>query len=417
VAAMLLLAVGAWMQQVLQRPAAPTTLTVPTAQVQRGVLQKTLRIAGSVTARQSAAIRAPRLTGPDSRGPMTLMELAEPGSILKAGDIVAQFERRQGQDHVDDVKSTVVQRQSDVDKRRAELMIAEETTRQAVRTARGEAEKAQLDLRTAEVRSDIEAELLRLAVLETEANWKQLQEELELQQRANQAEMRGQKLDVAMEENHLNSHIADLEQMTITAPVPGLVVMETNFRNGQFNQVETGDQVYPQTLFMRVVDISEMVVSGVVNQADIQGIRIGQDSSVRLDAYPDLVLPGEVSAIGALASAGGGAGGRNSSRGGRQEWVRGVEIQITIQGQDERLIPDLSASADIILSEQPDQLLVPRSAIRERADGAPVVHVREGGQFRQREVEIGDRNATHAVVLAGLSENEVVALTHIPAGS
>jgi multidrug resistance efflux pump len=83
-----------------------------------------------------------------------------------------------------------------------------------------------------------------------EATWKQLEEELELQQKASQAELRGLKLEVATQQNHLGRHVRDVEQMTVTTPVPGLVVMETNFRGGQFSQVETGDQVYPQTLFM-----------------------------------------------------------------------------------------------------------------------------------------------------------------------
>jgi multidrug efflux pump subunit AcrA (membrane-fusion protein) len=137
---------------------------------------------------------------------------------------------------------------------------------------------------------------------------------------------------------------------------------------------------------------------------------------VRLDAYPDLVLPGEVTAIGALASAGGG-GGRSFSRGGREEWVRGVEIQIAIREHDERIIPDLSASADILLSEQPDQLIIPRGAIQQRGDGTSVVQVRQGERFLPREVQLGAMNATHAVVLEGLSESEVIALEEVPAGS
>jgi multidrug efflux pump subunit AcrA (membrane-fusion protein) len=97
--------------------------------------------------------------------------------------------------------------------------------------------------------------------------------------------------------------------------------------------------------------------------------------------------------------------------------VRGIEVQIAIKAGDERLIPDLSVSADILLSEQPDQLIIPREAIRKHNDGSVVVQVREGERFRPREVQLGDMNATHAVVLAGLSESDVIALDDIPTGS
>jgi multidrug efflux pump subunit AcrA (membrane-fusion protein) len=418
VAAVVLLALGLWTfrHPILERPAPPAR-SVRTVPVQRGTLEKTLRIAGTVTAKQYAAIRAPRITGPESRGALTLMYLAPPGSMVKVGDVVAEFERRQGQDHIDDVKSQVVQKQSDVEKRRAELMIAEETARQLLRTAKGEYDKAQLDLRTAEVRSSIEAELLKLAVQQTQATWKQLEEQLQLQQRANQAELSALQLGVSKEKNHLGRHVRDLEHMTVATPIPGLVVMETTFRNGQFSQVETGDQVWPQTLFMQVVDVSEMTIAGMANQSDVQSIRIGQPAEIRLDAYPDLVLPGEVTAIGALASPGGGSGGRRFSRGTREDWVRGLEIQIAIKKLDDRLIPDLSASADILLSEQPDQLIIPREAIRQRDDGANVVQVQQGEHFQPREVQLGAMNATHAVVLGGLSENDIVAIDQVPTGS
>ncbi len=406
---------GTWIfRQQMEEPAAgPVVRTVP---VQRGSLDQTLRVAGTVTAKDYAAIRAPRITGPDSRGPLTLMYLAPPGSMVKAGDVVAEFERRQGQDHVDDVRSQVAQKESDVDKRRAELMITEETTRQALRTAKGEYDKAKLDLKTAVVRSSIEAELLKLAVTQAEATWKQLQEELQLQQRSDEAELRSLELDVAKEKNHLNRHVRDLEHMTVTAPIPGLVVMQTNFRNGQFSQVESGDQVWPRTLFMQVVDVSQMMVTASANQADIQPLRIGQQAKVRLDAYPDMVLTGKVVAIGALASTGG-SGGRRFSRGAREDWVRGVDIQIALNQQDERIIPDLSASADILVSEQPDQLIIPRQAIRHHQDGSTVVQVRSGEHFQPRKVELGAMNDTQAVVVNGLSEKEVVAIDDLPTGS
>ena len=408
--------VGLWQAK---RELAPPSVAkvVRTAEVQRGILEKSLRVAGTIAARQSVAIVTPRLTGPETRGPLTLMKLADPGSKVKAGTVVALFESRQAEDHVGDVRSQVVQKQSDVEKRRAEIMISEETTRQLLRTAAGAYEKAKLDVLTAEVRSSIEAEILKLSVMETEAAWKQLKEEVELQQRADKAELTGLALGVHKDENHLGRHVRDLDKMTIKTPVPGLVVMESTFRGGQFDQVQAGDQVYPGTLFMQVVDTSEMIVSGVANQADIQAVHIGQKADVRLDAYPETVFPGEVTAIGALASAGSGSGGRRFGRGTREDWVRGVEVQIDIKAQDERILPDLSVSADIQISEKPDQLIIPRSAVKVLEDGSKIVQVRQGESFRPREVELGDMNETHAVVLAGLSENEVIAVEDVPTGT
>lgn len=401
-------------QQALRRPTTAAN-TIRTAAVRRGDFERKLRVGGTVIAKDYAAIRTPEMRGPRDagRGAMTLMTLARPGSIVKVGDVVAQFELRAAQDHLDDVKSTVVQKKSDVDKRRAEIMVLEETTRQSERTARGEYDKAQLDLRTAEVRSEIEASLLKLALLEKEATWKQLQQQVQLQQKSDEAQIRSLELDVAKEENHLGRHQRDLERMTIKAPVPGLVVMESMFRGGgQFDQVQAGDQVFPGTLFMQVVDLSQMLVNASTNQVEVQSVRIGQKVQVQLDAYPNLVLEGRIAGIGALAAAG---GGRGFWRGSRDAWVRNIEVQILIDTHDERVIPDLSASADILLSHEPDQLLIPRAAIRgEAEDQSAVVYVKQGQQFSKRQVQLGEVSATQAVVLEGLSEGDVVALQDIP---
>jgi multidrug resistance efflux pump len=264
-------------------------------------------------------------------------------------------------------------------------------------------------LRTATVRSDIEAQILRLAAQEADASWKQLQEEFELMKRANEMELRVAELALAMEENHLGRHLHDFEQMTIRAPISGLVVLMSQFNNGQFTQVAAGDQVNPGNLFMQIVDLSEMVLTASVNQADTQLVELGQKVTVVVDAYPDLKLEGKIAGVGALAISGGGSSG-NWSRGTRPDWMRSVEVRIAISSDDPRILPDLTAAADIVLSEWPGQLIVPRSAIRHNENGEALVQVRDASGFITRKVEIGALTDTQASITAGLSEGEAVAV-------
>jgi multidrug resistance efflux pump len=349
--------------------------------------------------------------GSEGRRQQTLMMLAEAGSTVGPGTVVAEFENRWLEDHIDDRRSMLTQSQSAVEKRRAEIMITEETAAQNLRVAEAELNKARLDLRTVEVRSEIEAEKLELAVEEAEATLKQLGQEVELQKTANAAELRSLELESEKNRLHVERHNRDLERLKTQTPVGGLVVMESMYRGGgQFEQAQVGDQVNPGTFFMRVVDLSKMVVSGIVNQVDSQQVRLGQKVEVRLDAYPDLVLPGRVSSISAMASS---TGGGSRWRASRDQYVKGIGVEISIQAEDPRVIPDLSASADIVIDEQESRLLVPTTAVHEK-DGKSVVFVRQDEKFVEREVEIGPRNETHAVVSAGLTAGEEVALREVP---
>ena len=405
----------AWNASQSGSAAAPgsTTAAVPTAQATIGTFENTLRVGGTIGAKRFGAIRTPRLRGPRDAGRsgLTLMNMAEGGTVVKVGDVVSEFEIRWLFDHVDDRQSEVVQAQSNVEKRRAEIMIERETLRQTLKAAEAEREKAKLDLRTAEVRSEIEAAILELAVRETAASAAQLIEETEIKAVSHSADLRSMEMLVEKDRYHLERHERDLERLKLKTPVGGLVVIETIYRgNAQFGQVQSGDIVNPGTFFMRVVDLSQMALLGSVNQVDVQSVHMGQKCEVRLDAYPDLVLSGHVSSMGALATS---AGGSRYRRGASGSFVKVVSIEIAIDEPDERVIPDLSGSADIIFERQENALLVPRSAIQ-KSDDDTTVFIRAGDQFVERPVKLGKMSGTMAIVVEGLSEGDEVALQRPP---
>ena len=161
-----------------------------------------------------------------------------------------------------------------------------------------------------------------------------------------------------------------------------------------------------------MVDLSDMIVTASVNQADVQLIRIGQTAEVRLDAYPDVVLEGRITSIGAIA----GQGGSRSrfSRGGSGLYMKTVSVQIDIDTSDERVIPDLSASADILLDSHEADVIVPRAAVKTAADGSSVVYVKRGDGFEPRQVELGDRSEIQVVVEDGVGAGEEVLLGDPP---
>jgi len=77
-------------------------------------------------------------------------------------------------------------------------------------------------------------------------------------------------------------------------------------------------------------------------------------------------------------------------RGGWGVWVKSIPVEIVFETTDERIIPDLAA-------------------VRESA-GDTEVAVRNGADWDRRSVELGERNAIEAIVLAGIEPGEEVAL-------
>jgi HlyD family secretion protein len=372
-------------------------VAIRTAKAVVAPLAVTLRVSGPTAARNFANITAPLLRGPESRGSLVLLEVAPPGSFVKKGQVVARIDAQSAQDHIDDVRDLVAAAESDVSKREAEQKVEWEDMQQTLRVAKSEFEKAGLDFSAAEVRTDVERELLKLSLEESEARNKQQQRDVAFRKTAQEAKLKILGITLERQRRHLQRHLTDLERFTMRTPMDGLIVMATVFRGGQMQQVQQGDQVFPGQQVLKVVDTSDMQVEGSVSQADSGDLRVSQYATIGFDAFKDVRLKGRVHSIGALAVSGG-----------RQNYyVRNVPVRIAIEGSDPRLIPDLSAHCDVVLETIPDQLQIPLAAVITE-NGKTWVELKRADKFERREVKLGKRSNLNVAVLSGLQAGDEV---------
>jgi HlyD family secretion protein len=319
-----------------------TTDLVPTVRVAAGPSERLVRISGQTSARRSATIMVPVFRGPDSGRDLTLMNTAKPGSFVHKGDMVAELDPQNLRDHIDDMNDTVQQAENDIDKKKAEQAVEWETLQQSLRVARAERDKTRLDLQAAEVKTEIERELLKLAADEAQAADTQLQADVARKRAADRSEIRILEITAQRHKIHRGNHLRDLAKFKMRTPMDGLVVMMQTWRGGEMTQIQEGDQVHPGQPFMKIVDTSSMQLEALVSQADSSEFRVGQEASIGLDAFPSLTFRGKILAIGALAVKG--------------IWdtyyIRNIPVRIAIEGRDPRLIPDLSAWAHVRTDRQ-----------------------------------------------------------------
>ncbi len=361
-----------------------------------------------VGAKSFAPIVAPRMMGRGGEGgQMILLKLAPAGSRVKKGEVIAEFDRQFQLTHVDDHEAQVVQAEADISKRKAELAILRQASVQALRVSKAEMEKAQLDLKTAEVRSAIDAEKLKLAVEETTARYQQQAAEAPLMEQSHAAEIRSLEYKRDEQKIGLRRSERNAERLLVRAPMDGVAVMQTTFRGNQPGTVQEGDQVFPGSFFMQVIDPSAMILNAAVNQTQSQELRLGQRAEIRLDAFADQAWPGRLISLGAMAGGSSYGGGRGGSR---ALFVKQIPVRFSIEGRDTRIIPDLSGSATVLVSSEKDALIAPREALEEQ-NGKTYVRVRRPqGGWERRTVELGLANATHVVVRSGLQAGDEVAL-------
>ncbi len=404
----LLLAAGAvvvGLRFVRRTPVTPVA-TVPTATVRSGTLEKTIRLTGSTVAEHGVVLRAPYLRGSRSRGgardfQLDLTKLAAPGSKVAEGEVVAVFDSVNMRNRLDDEKADRVDLEGRLKRLLADQLAERTAHDQKILTARAKILTAQLDLKTAPVRPAIDAQIFGLALEEAQATYKALTGETKYYEAQQAAERRSLELELERARVEEGRAQANIDRLTVHAPIAGLVVSQEIYRGGQYGQVRDGDQLRPGQPYVRIVDVRSMIVEAVANQADVTQLRIGEPVHVGFDAYPDLRLSGKVRAISAVAR----------TEGWRPNYVAEVPLTIEIADTDPKVIPSLSASADIVLATAGDAAILPKEAVfYEGESEEPFAWVRTASGWERRALAVALENHVAVAVRSGVREGEVVAL-------
>jgi len=294
-----------------------------------------MRLKGMTAAVEARSIQAPLLAG-QQVGTLTITRMTASGTRVKQGDLLVEFDRQaQLRDIVDK------QAQSDDENEK----VIEEQAKEAAARAKDETEikqaedslaKAKLEMEKVELLSRIDAEKAQEDLDEAQATLTQLKETFDLKRKAAQASIRILEIQRGRTRETMVHAQANSALMQVHAPIDGIVVLNTIWKEGNMGEVQEGDQVRPGVPFMQVVDPTVMEVHVPVNQEDLLGLRLGQKALVHLDAYSDMVFDGQLESIDPM-----GAPGDFSSK------LRHFSATFSIKGHDPRLMPDLSAAVEV----------------------------------------------------------------------
>ncbi len=302
--------------------------------------ERILRLKGTTEAVESRAILAPLISG-QQVGALTIVHLTAAGTRVKEGDVLVEFDRQsQMKDYVD--KQADYQKLAD--------QVAEEQAKEIAATAKDETElkqaehnlgKAGLEIQKTEIISRIDAEKDQENLDEAKATYDQLREAFDLKRKAAQAAIRILEIQRDRTQQTMMHARANADLMQVHSPLDGVVVLNTIWKQGTMGEVQEGDQVRPGVTFMQVVNPSVMQVRVLANQQDFPALRIGETVKVRLDAYPELVFHGKLDQMAPIAQ-----GSDFSNK------LRTFTVIFSLQGNDPKLMPDLSAAVDVDVSER-----------------------------------------------------------------
>ena len=174
------------------------------------------------------------------------------------------------------------------------------------------------------------------------------------------ASVRAAQAQVAQQQAQLRSNQANLGRTSIIAPIDG-VVIDRQIEPGQ--TVASGLNV--AVLFTLAQDLSRVQALINVDEADIGSVKVGQPVRFTVDAYPNDTFTGAVTRIRMLPTA--------------ESNVVAYTVEAEAANPGERLLPGMTANAEIILSQQRNVLRVPNSALRFTPAGMTAQSGRQSG--------------------------------------
>jgi len=352
-----------------------TAPDIPMAGVRSGEFIISQNIAGQVDAKQAYVVSTPRIRS------LQITWLAPEGSMVSEGDPVVRFDASK--------------QQADLDDRRSKLKIADATLHRA--NQEYTIQEKQLELNLQNARRNYDEKKHEAPRAAEEAKMELDLAELNFQAKLDQIKSDVQKaeLEVQRAKQQSDQSQRELDQLTMLAPIPGMVVHLEIWKGGSMSKVQEGDSPWPGQGLVNLPDLSEMIVKATVSEVDAAKVDTGQQVIVTLDAFPDIRYTGVVSRKGTLA--------HRKEPGSK---INVFDVDVDIIDKDDNLKPGMSASAKIIIGRFDGVISVPLEAVFER-EGQTVVYMHNK---KKRDVEVGRRNDMEIEIISGLDGDERICM-------
>jgi RND family efflux transporter MFP subunit len=174
----------------------------------------------------------------------------------------------------------------------------------------------------------------------------------------------------------------------VTAPISGTITNLT-YAEGMSLSASSDSSQRVAVIVSEGTPLSSFNVSEI----DVSKVRPGQKATIKLDSLADKTFTGKVITVDKIGATTSG--------------VTSYPVIIKFDSGASEILPNMSATANIILEVKDNVLLVPSSAVQKQND-QNVVQVMKGKQQQVVNVEVGLISDTQIEIISGLSEGDEV---------
>ncbi len=383
-----------------------------------------------------SAVNVDVTCGVESNAGVTILTIVPEGTEVKKGDLLIEFDASTFLETVNKQQIAALNSQAKVAQSEADLETAkleleeyiEGKYVESLKTIESKILQAEETLRTSEdtlkfssnllargytTESQVEADEFLFKQAKTTLSIAELEHEnLEKYTKKKMVNQLQAKIDAAIAKLETDKKSRDLdrerlkhlefqlEKCKVYAPQDGQVVYAPPRWGDETEIIREGKKVYERQQIIKLPDPTKMQVKGLVNEANIRLVKVGDPATIELEAFPNQVLLGSVKIVNDYPE----PTGWNAT-----SMSREYQTTVTILEPPHGIKPGLTAKVKIVVDVIRDALTLPSQAVFEHG-GKMYCVVYDQGNWDKKEIETGATNEKQVVIRSGLAEGDSVVL-------
>jgi hypothetical protein len=356
-------------------------------EVNKGKFEITILTTGELIAENSVDIKGPAFSqGRDIHSTnIKITDLVPEGTEVNEGDYVATLDRTELENSLKDARERLTSLQTQLEVLLLDTALTMNNIRDQISNQTHTVREAEITLSNSKYEPPPTIREAEINLDQAQRVLGQLERSNKLQQAKTRVNVGNLRYWISRIQRRVNDYEEVLAGFTIYAPSSGMIIYKKN-RLGRKRKVGSMIDAMDRVV-ATLPDLSSMISKVYVSEIEISKVKIGQEVSITVDAFPTKSYNGKVSFVANI-----GEKLPNTD-------TKVFEVQIKIDGSDYNLRPAMTTNNKIMIKTLDSVTYIPIECVHTGSDSIPFVYTKNG--YKQA-IILGESNEKNVVIEKGL---------------
>ena len=381
---------------IISKATAKKDISTLYATAEKGQFEILVTTTGELQAEFSTDIRGPEMTQSRNIRSMDIkiQDLIPEGTEVKEGDYIAALDRTSFDNSLKDELDRLETLNTSYQMKLLDSAVTLSNLRDNIKNQVFSVEEADITLQQSKYEPPTTIRQAEINLDKAKRTLEQMVRSYDLRFQQSKSDIRNSETDISNQRQRVKDLQDVLAKFTITAPSSGMVIYKKD-RTGTKRKI--GSSISPfDPVVATLPDLKSMISKTYVNEIDVSKVKNGQKVSIIVDAFPERVYSGSVTAVANI-----GEQLPNAD-------AKVFEVQIKVDGSDPILRPSMTTGNKIVTKTIDNVIFIPLECVQTGEDSIPNVYLKNGTKHI---VVLGESNENNVIVDQGLDPGNVLYLS------